>query len=495
MKLQRASGILAHVTSLPSRYGIGDFGPAAYQWIDRLAQARQRWWQVLPLGPAAQGNCPYLCYSAMAGNPLLISPELLVKQGLLRQSDLPEPDFPASHVDFPRVIALKTELLFRAWERFKAGSAARLRSRLAHFHTSEKDWIDDYALFMALRESYSDAPWEQWPNDLLLRKPDALARARHELDDSIQRHRFIQFLFHQQLQTLRRYARRKKVGIIGDLPIFVSGDSADVWSNPKLFLLDATRRPRFVAGVPPDYFSKTGQRWGNPLYDWKAMEREHFAWWTRRMRIALRQADIVRLDHFRAFAAFWRIPADSPTAQRGKWVKGPGVKLFAALSREFGHLPMIAEDLGLITPDVEALRRKLSIPGMRVLQFAFGSDASNPFLPHNFEPATVVYTGTHDNDTSAGWYASLNASQQAQVRRYVPHIHENPGWELIQLAWTSVAQLAIAPLQDLLSLGSDTRMNTPGTTAGNWGWRITDDQLAQAPFERLSELTQATGRV
>jgi 4-alpha-glucanotransferase len=493
--IPRASGVLLHLTSLPGPYGIGDLGPQAHRWIDTLARAGQSWWQILPLGPSGAGNSPYQSFSAFAGNPLLISPDLLLRDGLLRRSDLTQPDFPSGRVAFNTVKSFKWTLLNLAWRRFTAGGAKELRQPLREFVRKEGSWLPDYALFMALRQALRGTPCGQWPSDLVRRKPQALADAKRALDDAIGREQFIQFLFHRQLQALRAHARQKKVGLIGDLPIFVSPDSADVWANPHLFLLDRDRRPRFVAGVPPDYFSKTGQLWGNPLYNWSAMEREGFSWWISRIQSMLNQVDLIRIDHFRGFDAYWRIPASAKTAQTGHWVKAPGSKLFLTLQNKLGCLPFIAEDLGEITPSVERLRDRFSLPGMRVLQFAFGSGPQNPFLPHNHVRNSIVYTGTHDNDTTAGWFKTLSKSERARVRRYVPHADQkNIHWELIRLAWMSVADLAIAPIQDVLGLGTSARMNVPGKATGNWGWRLKQLELHPQAMENLAELTQATGR-
>jgi 4-alpha-glucanotransferase len=495
----RSAGILLHVTSLPSRYGIGDLGPAAYHWVDQLARAKQSWWQVLPLGPPGAGNSPYQAFSAFAGNPALVSPERLLEEGLLDRADLAggsRDRFPAGRVDFPRAGALKTGLIAVAWERFASGRGGkRLRTPFEAFTRKQRAWLDDFALFMALKEAHATRSWTEWPKPLVVRDRAVLADAKRDLGDALGQHQFAQFLFFRQLEALRGYARKKGVRLIGDLPIYVSPESSDVWANPHLFLLDRRRRPTAVAGVPPDLFSRTGQRWGNPLYDWQAMRRDGFAWWVERMRATLAQVDLVRLDHFRGFAGYWKIPAHLATAVRGRWVKGPGMELFDALRKGLGKLPLIAEDLGVITPDVERLRDGLGLPGMRVLQFAFGGGADNPHLPHQHVRNVAVYTGTHDNETTAGWYAALDRKHRSAVYGYTPEAKSDPSWALIRLAWSSVADLAIAPMQDVLRLGNQARMNTPGTALGNWGWRMVAGMLRNETLDRLAEMTETYGRV
>jgi 4-alpha-glucanotransferase len=489
----RSSGILLHPTSLPGPYGIGDLGPAAFDWIDALARAGQRWWQFLPLGPTGYGDSPYQCFSAFAGNPYLVSPELLVRDGLLQRSDVEGVSFPAGHVDYGPVITFKIGMHARAWENFRAGAAPGLRSAYEAFGVQQASWLDDFALFMALKDAHGGKSWYEWPPELVLRNPGALAQARASLADGIGLHRFRQFLFYRQWSDVKRHAQEKDVGLIGDLPIFVSGDSVDVWANPELFLLDARRRPTVVAGVPPDYFSPTGQLWGNPLYDWEAMRRTKYAWWLARLRAALSLMDRVRLDHFRGFEAYWEVPANSATAESGRWVKGPGSHFFEGVKTALGGLPLIAEDLGLITPEVEALREEWGMPGMCVLQFAFGDGPKNRYLPHHYERNTVAYTGTHDNDTTHGWYATLPESQKEFLHRYVVR-GDDIAWDLVRLAWSSVADYALAPLQDVLSLGTDSRMNMPGRASGNWSWRLTPEMPLQPALDRLRDLTEVYGR-
>jgi 4-alpha-glucanotransferase len=490
----RAAGILLHPASLPGPYGIGDLGSTAYRWVDALARAGQKWWQILPLGPTGYGDSPYQSFSTFAGNPNLLSPELLLQDGLLQRPDLEAAHFPADRIDYGPVIQYKIRILSKAWQRFQAGGAPALRPQLDEFNAQHAHWLDDFALFMALKNAQTGAGWQQWPRDLVEREPGAIHRARQELTDAVGRYKLGQFLFFRQWKALKRYANERGIRILGDMPIFVSPDSADVWSNPHLFLLDERRQPKVVAGVPPDYFSATGQLWGNPLYDWQALKQTGYAWWVDRLRATLELVDLVRLDHFRAFEAYWEVPAGMPTAQVGHWVKGPGTDLFDTLRRALGGLPLTAEDLGLITKEVEELRDKLGLPGMRVLQFAFGEGSDHAFLPHNYERQTVVYTGTHDNDTTRGWYASAPEKVRDHVRRYLARDARDIAWDFIRLAWSSVADYAIAPLQDVLDLGPEARMNFPGRGAGNWCWRFTEAMLSPATLDRLGDLTRLYGR-
>lgn len=490
--MQRAAGLLLHPTSLPGRYGIGRLGKEARSWIDTLHQTGIRYWQLLPLGPTGFGHSPYQCYSAFAGNPLLIDPQTLVEEGLLSTNDLENfPSLEAHRVNYDHVGALQNDLLKKAFARFNPS-----RSYEA-FNTANTVWLDDYALFAALLEHFNGSPWYRWPEQLRRRDPETLKEYAALLRDDIDFHRFVQFCFFSQWEALKSYADEHKVHIIGDLPIYVADNSADVWSHPEYFQLDIRLRPVSVAGVPPDYFSETGQRWGNPLFDWERLEKEDFSWWTSRLKHSLDMYDWVRIDHFRGFEAYWSVPADEETAVNGKWVAGPGGKLFDAFRSALGHdLPIIAEDLGIITPEVEKLRDDYGLPGMKILQFAFGGDASNPYLPHNHVRNCVVYTGTHDNDTTNGWFYA--AAPEDPERRYAMR-YLNCGWEefhktLNRTALASVASLAVLPLQDLLGLGSDARMNIPGTAEGNWEWRVTEAQLATAPFVALKELCRLYGR-
>jgi 4-alpha-glucanotransferase len=495
----RASGLLLHVTSLPSPYGIGDLGSSAISWIDHLHDAGQRWWQALPLGPTGYGNSPYQSLSSFAGNALLISPAALISEGLLQASDC-QAHFSADKVDYDSVIPFKHRVLEKAWTNFKAGPHRDndLRPAYEEFCARQSSWLEDYALFRALKEKYREAYYPEWPAELVQRSPSALAEARQELASQVDQVRFAQFLLFRQADQLKEYAHAHGVGLIGDLPFFVSSDSSDVWANPEFFLLDERRRPRFVAGVPPDYFSAQGQLWGNPVYNWDALRSTGFRWCIDRLRALLNHVDVIRLDHFRGFVAAWQIPADAPTAQSGRWVSGPGASFFQAVETELGHLPFIAEDLGLITPDVYALRDQFHLPGTRVLQFAFDGHADNPYLPNNFVSNTVVYTGTHDNATTRQWYEELPENQRPNFWSYLkrtPGQSAEAAPELMRLAWSSPAALAIAPLQDLLNLGSEARMNVPGRADGNWGWRVREDMLSAPAFQWLEELTESSMRV
>jgi 4-alpha-glucanotransferase len=493
----RASGILLHATSLPSPYGIGDLGPTAISWLDRLEEAGQRWWQSLPLGPTGYGNSPYQPLSSFAGNALLISPEWLVEDELLTAGDCEHPPFPTSAVDYDAIIPFKYRLFEKAWDRFRTGSRADLRPDYERFCRDHDAWLPDYALFLALKTKFGNVHYLKWPAELVQRQPAALEQARNELSDRVGQVSFTQFLLFRQAERLRAYAHNKKLTLMGDLPFFVSGDSSDVWASPQFFLLDEQRRPRFVAGVPPDYFSSHGQLWGNPVYNWDALRQAGFRWWIARARSLLCHVDVIRLDHFRGFAAAWHVPAGSPTAETGSWVPGPGDALFQAVEKELGRLPFVAEDLGLITPDVSSMRDKFHLPGMRILQFAFDGHKDNPYLPENFQTNTVVYTGTHDNPTTRSWFADLPADQQGMLWNYLERHGAkaiDAAASLIELAWSSVAALAMTPLQDLLNLGKEARMNVPGSADGNWRWRATEDMMSDSRFGWLRDLTKNAGR-
>lgn len=454
-----------------------------------LARARQAWWQVLPLGPTGYGNSPYQCFSAFAGNPLLISPELLARAGILNAADLAAIEFKLNPIAYEDVIPFKSRLIAKAWENFQVRNIAEWRPRFEEFCHESSGWLDDYALFMALKKVHGGVSWQCWPKPLMTRNRNALDKARIELQAMIGQHQFEQFLFHQQWQTLREYAHQQGVRLIGDLPIFVAMDSVDVWSHPELFSLDEQLRPVSVAGVPPDYFSATGQLWGNPLYAWDAHRKDGYSWWIARLKAALQQVDLIRLDHFRGFEAYWEIPSSSATAETGRWVPGPGAQFFELTRAALGGLPLIAENLGVITADVESLRTHLGLPGMRILQFAFGGAREDRFLPHHYDRNTVVYTGTHDNDTTMGWYCSLKPTEVRFLRRYVPGTDEDVAWDLIRVAWASVADTAIVPLQDVLSLGTEARMNFPGRPSGNWQWRVASDMITEKLLDKLGELT------
>jgi 4-alpha-glucanotransferase len=494
----RASGLLLHVTSLPSPYGVGDLGSSAFSWVDRLHDAGQGWWQALPLGPTGYGNSPYQSLSSFAGNALLISPGSLISDGLLQASDV-QSNFSADAVDYDSVIQFKERLLEIAWANFKSSERKKkdLGPAFDEFCARQVHWLEDYALFRALRAKYHGAYYLEWPVELVQREPGALAEARRELADQINEVRFAQFLLFRQADRLKEHAHDKGVGLIGDLPFFVSADSSDVWANPEFFLLDERRRPRFVAGVPPDYFSAQGQLWGNPVYNWDALRSTGYQWCVDRLRALLAHVDVIRLDHFRGFAAAWHVPAGSKTAQSGQWMPGPAASFFQAVQAELGRLPFIAEDLGVITPDVQALRDQFQVPGTRVLQFAFDGHADNPYLPHNFVRNTVVYAGTHDNPTTRQWYEELPDSQRQNLWSFLkraPGTSAEAAPELMRLAWSSPAALAIAPLQDLLNLGREARMNVPGRADGNWRWRVREDMLSSEIFQWLQDLTESSKR-
>lgn len=495
MNFSRASGVLVHPTSFPGRFGIGDLGPGARRVIDFLAAGRQRLWQVLPLGPTGYGDSPYASFSAFAGNHSLIAPEGLAEHGWLRADDLDAaPTFPTTTVEYATATAFKLALLRRAHERFRTLATPAQRAELDAFRDEHRAWLDDYALFMALKEAHQGASWTCWEPDIVARKPHALAEARCALAADVHLHEFLQWIFFAQWAALREYAHARALRVVGDIAIFVAHDSADVWAHRDLFALDRRGNPTVVAGVPPDYFSRTGQRWGNPLYRWEALAASGYSWWIERVRAALRVADLLRVDHFRGFYAYWEVPAHEPTAEHGRWVRGPGADLFHAITRALGELPIIAEDLGKITPPVRRLRESLGFPGMKVLQFAFSSDTRNRHLPHWFTHDMAVYTGTHDNDTALGWFAGRGRRERDYILRYAHGDGREIHWDLIRLALASVADLAITPLQDVLGLGSEARMNTPGRCGGNWAWRCTDEQLAPAISARLAALTTTYGR-
>jgi 4-alpha-glucanotransferase len=487
----RSSGVLLHVTSLPGQ-GVGEIGDAAHAWVDWLADAEQTLWQILPLVPVDEGGSPYNGFSALAGNPLVVSLDPLVEDGLL--SGRPTDRFPTEHVDFPAVIRWKEEALRAASTAFREGAAPHLRDDFASFRRSHADWLEDYALFRSVRQEMGGAPWIEWERPIRLREAAAVELWRKRLREPIEDEVFSQFVFDRQWAALRRHAHSRGIRVVGDIPIFVAYDSADVWAHRDLFLLDEGGRPTHVAGVPPDYFSESGQRWGNPLYRWQEMDRRGYPWWKRRFRRALQQVDIARVDHFRGFQAFWEIPADEETAMVGRWVTGPGAALFRALEAEMGRLPLIAEDLGLITPEVDALREELELPGMRVLLFAFDGDPSNPHLPANHPVHSVCYTGTHDNDTAVGWWKRASPLERARLQRETPRTSAGVHWDLIRLAFESPARWAVVPLQDVLGLGNDARMNTPGTSSGNWSWRVSSDALTADVRTRLRDFSRATHR-
>ena len=490
--LPRACGILLHPTSLPGPGGIGDLGPAASRFIDFLAAAGQTYWQMLPLGPTGYGDSPYQTFSAFAGNPFLISQQALVEGGQLPAGE-GVPPLPEDHVDYGAVIPAKKALLERAYAWHERRASAAEREEVAAFAAAQRAWLDDFALFMALKEEHGGAPWIAWEPELARREPAALERARRRLGRETRVQAFAQYLFFRQWAALKRHAVARGISIIGDLPIFVAHDSADCWAHPELFALDAAGRPALVAGVPPDYFSATGQLWGNPHYRWEVMAADGYRWWIDRLRATLELVDLVRLDHFRGFAGYWAIPADAPTAETGSWRPGPGAPFFRAVLAALGRLPLIAEDLGVITPDVVALREEFALPGMYILQFAFGGDPGSPDLPHHHRHRAVVYTGTHDNDTTAGWLEHAGERERRYALEYMGE-PADPVWGMLRLAYASVAETAIVPLQDALGLGSAARMNTPSTAGGNWQWRLPEGALDARLAARLAHLAELYGR-
>jgi 4-alpha-glucanotransferase len=487
----RSSGILLHPTCLPGHYGIGDLGSWAYRFVDWLASAGQTIWQVLPLGPTGQGDSPYQTLSAFAGNPNLISLDKLTEDGWLLEEDLAAaPNFPDDRVDFGAIGNYHDQRLTLAYKRFKADATVDQKAQFRHWCAENRHWLDDYVVFKSLKDHYGGAPWVGWPQALALRARSALEQARHEHLERINDHRFQQWMFFRQWSELKAYANRKGIRLIGDIPIFVAHDSADVWAQRENFHLDKNGNPTVVAGVPPDYFSKTGQRWGNPIYRWERMATSGYQWWIRRFQTCLALVDIVRIDHFRGFEAYWEIRAEEQTAVNGKWIPGVGADFFNVLRATLDKLPIIAEDLGLITPQVERLRDDFELPGMKVLQFAW-SDPKNPFLPHQHGPNCVVYSGTHDNNTTLGWWSTeLNEDARRFMSDYVGQEVYEPNWTLIRLGMMSVAHTFIAPLQDILGLGPEARMNTPSTESGNWIWRFTPEAFTHPGRERLAHLTR-----
>jgi 4-alpha-glucanotransferase len=511
--MDRSSGLLLHPSSLPGAFGIGDLGPAALEFISSLAESGQRIWQVLPLGPTGYGDSPYAPFSSFAGNELLISPELLAQEGLLSTARLANaPRFPKERVDYGAVIPWKRKLLDEAAGAFIAGASRERRSGFDRFKAAEAYWLEDYALFRAIKDEYDDkaraegvggALWNNyWPAPIAMREEKALAAERAKRAESIERYMVLQFFFAEEWAALKHAANEAKIKIIGDIPIFVAEDSADVWSARKLFDLDGSGKPREVAGVPPDYFSEDGQLWGNPLYDWRGHKKELFAWWKRRLIAALSRYDVVRIDHFRGFEAYWSVTAGQKTARTGQWRKAPGAELFAAIKAELGaEVPIVAEDLGFITEEVKALRDGLGLPGMRILQFAFdegesGSafDPRNSFLPHNYGEHCVAYTGTHDNDTLAGWLGQASGPETDYVERYLGYEPADPAAALVRELMKSTAAWAVVPMQDILGLGAEARMNRPSTLGGNWAWRMAEGAFSQELAEELAELSRLYGR-
>ncbi|HEY9087941.1 MAG TPA: 4-alpha-glucanotransferase [Anaerolineaceae bacterium] len=496
MNYKRASGIILHPTSLPGPDGIGDLGPEAYRWINFLEESGCGLWQVLPLGPTGYGDSPYQCFSAFAGNPYLVSPALLLEDGLLTRADLADrPQFPAEQVNYGEVIGWKLTLLDRAFAAFKSERQSWLVQEFAAFQEKNAHWLEDYSLFMAIKEANGGVSWDNWDAGLRTRLPNVLQEFRESHLEQIEQISFRQFLFFRQWNALHKYATEKGIQIIGDIPIFIAFDSADAWSHKELFYMTAEGQPEAVAGVPPDYFSPTGQLWGNPLYRWSVHKQTGYSWWLQRMQATLSMVDIIRLDHFRGFAGYWEVPFGNETAEFGRWVRGPGVDFFKALQEGLGDLPILAEDLGEISQDVFDLRDTFGLPGMKIFQFAFLNDPTDPFLPHNFPSNCVAYTGTHDNDTTRGWYESAPERERDFFRRYLARSGDSVAWDTIRAVWSSVAVFALAPMQDFLDLGTQARMNYPGRASGNWMWRMLPNALDAALTGRIYEQNYLYNRV
>ncbi len=492
---KRSSGILLHITSLPGKEGSGTLGSPARAWIDFLHETGQQLWQILPLGPVSLGNCPYQCFSAFAGNPMMIDLHQLMEEGLLEEQALRNiPRFDIRQVEFNRVTEWKTGQLRKAFGKFIAGAHHRYQAEYNRFREEHGWWLSDYALFMAARREFGEIPWQQWPGDIMRRDPSALAGTREKLAGEISFEEFQQFFFFRQWNALHDYARSKGVSIIGDAPLYVAGDSVDVWANTDIFMLDEELKPIKVAGVPPDYFSATGQLWGSPVYDWESLRKQEYHWWLARIHFNLRMFDQVRIDHFRGLEAFWSEPAGEETAIHGEWVPARGAEMLDILRKQLGRFPLIAEDLGIITPEVENLRDLFHMPGMKVLQFAFSGDEANEHLPHNYTINSVVYTGTHDNDTAWAWLHAAPEKEKKFAMKYLQHYQWQPVWGLIEMAWASVAAKAVAPLQDLLELGAEARMNIPGIAHGNWSWRFRWDQIRGKHRRFLREITAKYNR-
>ena len=507
MRFPRVSGILLHPTCFPNSFGVGDIGPPAFEFVDFLREAGQKLWQVLPLNPTGYGDSPFQCFSAYAGNPLLISLEKLQTEGILEVSEIcSAPDFPQDFVDFGSVIQWKTRLLNEAARRFLSSARGEERRAFDEFCANNAAWLPDFALFMACKQEQGGISWNEWPAEIAQRDPAAVNSARDRLQEEVLAMQYLQFEFFRQWKEVQAHAHKAGIRIVGDLPIYVALDSADVWTNRENFQLSEGGQPLKIAGVPPDYFSATGQRWGNPIYRWDRLQQTGYRWWIERFRAALQLYDAVRIDHFRGFEAYWEIPGDALTAINGRWVKGPGADFFSVLEREFGELPIIAENLGVITPEVESIRERFRFPGMAILQFAFGKDPQGPsFRPHNYSRELAAYTGTHDNDTTVGWWNSSGASdstrtpedvakERAFASSYLNLKDEPIQWVMIRTVFASIADLAIIPLQDVLGLGSEARMNLPGTAKGNWGWRFRRGVLTKELAERLRELARLYDR-
>lgn len=494
MNLSRSSGILLHPSSLPGKFGIGSLGAQAVNFVDLLKKAGQKLWQVLPMGHTGYGDSPYQCFSIYAGNPILIDLDLLVEDGLLTRNQLlTDEKFDDQRVDYGRVINFKRDILNKAFNNFLENPENNTHE-YNEFLNRNAHWLDIYAIFMSIKENFGGRPWWEWPHEFRFRDPETIQRFQKQSGREVDFFRFCQFIFYKQWLNLKQFANQNGISIIGDIPLYVAHDSADVWSNHQVFQFDENRNPKAVAGVPPDYFSATGQLWGNPLYDWDVMEKEGFGWWINRVKATLELYDIVRIDHFRGFEAYWAVPFGEKTAINGKWIKAPGQELFEVIKNTLGDLPIIAEDLGIITPEVEKLRDEFEFPGMKIFQFAFHSDEKDQYLPHNYSQNFVVYTGTHDNDTLRGWYRSLDNHIKTKVLAYADSNENDFVRKMIKMAWSSVAKMALIPMQDLLELGSEGRMNTPGTPAGNWQWRFTENQITPEKIQWLSHLTKFYNR-
>lgn len=497
MPFPRSSGILLHPTSLPSRFGIGDLGLEAYKFIDFLAQSDQLLWQILPLGPTGYGNSPYMCYSSMAGNPLLISPEKLQDQGLLTDEDFANlPEFPLDRVDYEQVKQTKMPMLRKACDRFQTNASEVERKQFSGFCDATASWLEDYALFMALHDTFEGTSWHTWEPEIAKAHPEAIEKWRQKLSAEIYFHQYLQFEFFRQWSELKQYANLHHIQIIGDIPIYVAHNSVDVWAHREIFAInEQTGEAALMAGVPPDYFSEDGQLWGNPVYKWESLQQDNFRWWVQRVQATLDYVDIVRIDHFRAFESYWVVEQGETTAKNGKWVEAPGEAFFKVLQEKVGNLPIIAEDLGTITPEVLALRDRFEFPGMKILHFAFGGGPDNPYLPFNYGRNYVAYSGTHDNDTTVGWFNQLSQHEKDSLLLYLGSISpDGIQWDLIRLALSSVANQAIIPVQDLLGLGTEARMNFPSKAEGNWEWRYRPDVLTGELRDRLKTLTYSYGR-
>ncbi len=496
MEWARSAGILLHPTSLPGRFGIGDLGPEAYRWVDWVAETECRLWQVLPLGPTGYADSPYQSFSSFAGNPYLVSPELLAEEGLLESDDLIDaPDFPTAQVAYDRVIRWKLALLDRAHERFERGGRGELADEFQAFRQEEADWLDEFVLFMAIKDAHDLRPWWEWPSELRHRDTDALVAARDRLRAGCERHAFRQLLFFRQWRLLHAHAAARGIAVVGDIPLYVAHDSADVWARPDMFAIDTeSGQPTLISGVPPDLFSPNGQRWGNPQYRWEVMADDGYEWWIRRLQANLDEVDILRIDHFTGFAKYWEIPAELPTAEVGRWVDGPGEAFFEAVRERIGDAAIIAEDLGPLGDEVEQLRVTLGLPGMKVLQQAFGGDPDDLFLPHRYAEDFVAYTGTHDNNTARGWFEAAPEEERSRVLQYLGVSGEDIAWDMIRAVWASVALIAVAPVQDFLDLGGEARMNHPGTIGGNWRWRMAPGAASPELADRIAALNRRYDR-